>query len=238
MPDAAPFFPDARVLIPGDMDIKASALFSNVTFNVTDRFRLKAGTRYSHEHRDIMFVDTILPVAGPPNNPGVRLATGSSTRSFSDFTPEAGFEFDIGRTMLYGTYSEGFKSGSAALVDGTPNLTDPETIKNWEAGLKGRLFDGALNFSLAGFISEVKGAQFDRTRLIATGPRFDTSVENAAVTTGKGLEIDGTAFLSDEFSVDFRRGLVPHQIRQLHNHQSARPAGRARGACRPAGAHR
>lgn len=197
-PTTRSFFPDARVIIPGDLEIEAIAIFGNVTFDLTDSFRVKLGARYSDESRDIV-VNTFLPGAGP----GLQLPTGSDSRSFSDFTPEVGFEYDLGDLLVYATYSEGFKSGSAALVDGTPLLTEPETIENWEAGLKGNFLDGRLYLALAGFVYTVEGAQFDRTRLTAAGPRFDTSVENAATTEGAGIEIEGTAYLTDELRIDF-----------------------------------
>ncbi len=192
--------PAARVLILGDMNIEAYALFANLTYDITDSFRLKAGARYSHESRDIV-VTTRLP------GPAITLPVGSDSRSYSDFTPEVGLELDIGDTLLYATYSEGFKSGTAGLVDGTPILVDPETIENWEIGVKGSYFDGGLDLALAGFKYTVKGAQFDRTRLTAGGPRFDTSIENAAVTDGLGLELEGTAYLSNEFRIAFNATL-------------------------------
>lgn len=198
VPPVAALFPDARVFIPGNMDVEAWALFANFSFDVTDSFRIKLGARYSDESRDIQ-VDTFLPGAGP----GLQLATGTDSRSFSDFTPEFGLEFDVGETLLYASYSEGFKSGSAALVDGSPFITNPETIQNWEVGFKGTYFDGGLNLAVAAFVYQVDDAQFDRTRLIAGGPRFTTSVENAAATNGMGIEVEGTAFLSDDFSIDF-----------------------------------
>ena len=223
-PEIAQFFPDARVLIPGAMDVEAWALFANFTFDVTDTFRIKAGARYSDESRDIQ-VDTFLPGAGP----GLQLATGADSRSFSDFTPEIGLELDIGETLVYATYSEGFKSGSAALVDGTPLITEPETIENWEAGLKGTYLDGALDLSLAAFYYEVAGAQFDRTRLTAGGPRFDTSVENAATTEGKGLEIEGTAYLTDEFSIGFNGSLYDIAFKDFITDNPLDPLGALEG---------
>lgn len=189
-------YPDARVLILGQMHIKAYALFTNFTFSLTNNFRVKAGARQSWESRDIS-VTTRLPA------PGITLPVGADARDYSDFTPEIGAEFNVGRTLLYATYSEGFKSGTAGLVDGTPVLINPETIRNFEAGLKGTYLDGALYLALSGFVYKVKGAQFDRTRLTATGPRFDTSVENAAVLKGKGLELEGSAHLTDNFRIDF-----------------------------------
>ncbi len=223
-PEIAQFFPDARVLIPGQMDVEAWALFANFTFDVTDTFRIKAGARYSDESRDIQ-VDTFLPGAGP----GLQLATGADSRSFSDFTPEIGLELDVGETLLYATYSEGFKSGSAALVDGTPFITEPETIENWEAGLKGTYFDGGLDLSVAAFYYEVDGAQFDRTRLTAGGPRFSTSVENAATTEGMGIEVEGTAYLTDEFSLGFNGSLYDIEFQDFITDNPLDPLGALEG---------
>ncbi|WAT18605.1 TonB-dependent receptor [Aurantiacibacter sp. MUD11] len=223
-PDIAQLFPDARVMIPGAMDVEAWALFANFTFDVTDTFRIKAGARYSDESRDIQ-VDTFLPGAGP----GLQLATGADSRSFSDFTPEIGLELDVGETLLYATYSEGFKSGSAALVDGSPFITNPETIENWEAGLKGTYLDGALDLSIAAFYYEVDGAQFDRTRLISSGPRFVTSVENAATTEGMGIEIEGTAYLTDEFSLAFNGSLYDIEFQDFITDNPLDPLGALEG---------
>ncbi len=223
-PDIAQLFPSARVVIPGAMDIEAWALFANFTFDVTESFRIKAGARYSHESRDIQS-DTFLPGAGP----GLQLATGMDSRSFSDFTPEIGVELDVGETLLYATYSEGFKSGSAALVDGTPFITNPETIENWEAGLKGTYFNGALDLAIAAFYYQVDGAQFDRTRLISSGPRFLTSVENAATTEGKGIEIEGKARLTDEFSLSFNGSLYDIEFQEFITDNPLDPLGALEG---------
>ena len=223
-PEIAQFFPDARVIIPGAMDIEAWALFANFTFDLTDAFRIKAGARYSDESRDIQ-VDTFLPGAGP----GLQLATGMDSRSFSDFTPEIGVELDVGETLLYATYSEGFKSGSAALVDGTPVITNPETIENWEAGLKGTYLDGGLDLAIAAFYYQVDGAQFDRTRLTSAGPRFDTSVENAATTEGKGIEIEGTAYLTDEFRLGFNGSLYDMKFKEFITDNPLDPLGALEG---------
>jgi len=188
--------PDGRVAIVGDLDVEAFAIFANFTYSLTDQFRLRLGARYSDESRDID-VATRLP------GPGITLGPGTDSRSFSDFTPEVGLEYDLGDTLLYASYSEGFKSGSAALVDGSPDLIEPETIDNFEVGFKGNYLDNRLNLNVAGFLYEIENAQFDRTFLIAGGPRFSTSVENAASQDGLGVEIEGSFRPTDNFKLDF-----------------------------------
>ena len=194
--------PDARVDILGDLDIQAGAIFGNFTFDVTNKLRIKLGARQSWEGRDIV-VDTILPgpniilngEVGPPNN--------FDARNYSDFSPEAGLEFDWGDSLFYFTYSQGFKSGAASLVDGTPELLDQEEITNYEIGVKGSYFDGALNLAVSGYLYNIEGVQFDQTNLQATPPFFSTSVVNAAAQDGIGIEIEGSWRLTENFRIDF-----------------------------------
>ena len=167
-----------------------------MTFDVTDRFRLKLGARQSWEERAIV-VSTRLP------GPGITLGPGEDSRSYSDFSPEAGFEFDWSNSLVYFTYSQGFKSGAASLVDGSPFLIDEEEIDNFEFGIKGSYLQGRLNLAVAGFFYDIQNAQFDRTRLISGGPRFTTSVENAASQDGKGIEVEGSWLPFNNLQVDF-----------------------------------
>ena len=188
--------PDTRVIIPGDMDIEAIALFANVNFDLSDALRLKLGGRYSEEDRDIV-VSTRLP------GPQITLGPNADSRSYSSFTPEIGLEYDWQDMLVYLTYSEGFKSGTSSLFDGTPELINPETITNYEVGAKGLYFDNTLELALAGFIYRIEDAQFDRTRLTATGARFSTSVENAASTDGHGIELEGSWQATPALRFDF-----------------------------------
>jgi len=197
-------FPDARALIPGEMNIEAYALFANFIIDLGDTFRLKVGGRQSEEDRDVI-VETRLPGAGPgiTLTPGVQIPFNSDERSYSQFTPELGFEWNVGDSLVYATYSEGFKSGVAALVDTVPVLIDPELIENYEFGIKGTYLDGSLNLGLAAFMYDIDSVQYDRTSLTAGGPRFSTSVENAGTTSGQGLELEGSWQASDAFRLDF-----------------------------------
>lgn len=228
LPNGAPLnalLPDARVIIPGEMNIEAAALFANFTFDLTDSFRVKLGGRYSEEDRDIISLTRLpgrpafdastgtcaVPSPLPPvfgstlgdNNCPFPTALQTSERSYDDFTPEIGFEFDFGESLFYGTYSEGFKSGTAALVDPTPFLIEPETIENYELGLKGTYWDGTLNFGIAGFVYTIDNVQYDRTTLTSAGARFDTSVENAGSTDGQGIEVEGSWQATEQFRLDF-----------------------------------
>lgn len=188
-----------RVVIPSEMDVEALALFANFTFDVTDALSVKLGARYSEEDRAIR---NRFGVQGGPV-PFAFDPVRSVERDYSDFTPEIGFEYMLDNTLLYATYSEGFKSGTGALGQRFPSLVNPETIENIELGLKGSYFDDSLRLSLAGFHYTVEDAQFDRTSAIPVPPGFAVSIENAATTEGQGLELEGNWQATDNFRLDF-----------------------------------
>lgn len=204
--------PESRVVIPGRMNIEAYAVFANFTFDITDTFRAKVGARQSEEERDII-VETRLPGPGftlgtdsdpdPNRNGTIAQLPIQDERSYSSFTPEFGLEFDVGESLVYFTYSQGFKSGVAALVDTTPLLIAPEEITSYDLGVKGTYLDGTLNLSAAAFLYDIDAVQYDRTSLTSAGPRFSTSVENAGTTSGQGIEVEGAWQAFDNFRLDF-----------------------------------
>jgi iron complex outermembrane receptor protein len=186
-PASAP--PDlVRVAVFADLDVEAYAAFANFTFDLTEALALKVGARYSHEERE---VENLFGVAPPPAPGPIYDPVGNDKKSYSKATPEIGLEYTLeDGTLLFATYSEGFKSGTANLGERFPSLINEETIDNIEVGLKGTYLDNTLQLNLAGFIYQVEDAQFDRTFPIPVPPFFSAKLENAAVTDGQGIEIE------------------------------------------------
>jgi len=185
----------ARVIVPATLDIDAWALFTNFTYDLTDMFSVKAGARYSAEKRT---EENHFAVASPTDAAAIFDPVKRASRDYSNFSPEVGVEFrPDDRVMLYLTYSEGFKSGTANLGERVPNLVDPETIKNYEAGIKSRWFNDSVLLNLAAFKYKVEDAQYDRTYAITAPPFYAARLENAATTDGKGLELE-TAWLATD----------------------------------------
>ena len=189
----------SRVVVPATLDIDAWALFTNFTYDLTDMFSVKAGARYSAEERT---EENHFGVASPVDAAAVFDPVKRASRDYSNFSPELGVEFrPTDRVMLYFTYSEGFKSGTANLGERVPNLVDPETIKNFEAGIKSRWFDDSVLLNIAAFKYKVEDAQYDRTYAITAPPFYAARLENAATTDGRGLELETAWLASDNFKL-------------------------------------
>jgi iron complex outermembrane receptor protein len=201
--------PPKRVCIRSDLDTEAYAAFGQAVVRFGD-FSLKLGGRYSDETRDVKNPAYIIGAngAGPaviqfnadPRTAANPMGSGAS-RSFSDFTPEAGLEWHPGETaMLYYTYSEGFKSGSGENAAGSITIVNPETITNHEIGLKSEWFDRRLAVNLSGFSYELEGLQINKT---ISGPPagFVTIFENAADVSGHGVELEFFGSPTQQFSL-------------------------------------
>lgn len=98
-------------------------------FHVTDPLDVIIGSRLSWYHYE--FGDTVRD-------------------EDARFTPYAGLVYELnGWSSAYATYSEIFNPQSSKGVDG--NTLEPELGSNYELGLKGEFYEGALNASLALF---------------------------------------------------------------------------------------
>ena len=140
---------------------------------------------------------------------GGRLATGRAT--WNKFTPKVGLSYapndDI---LLYGSYSEGFRSGGFN-GRGTDILTlgpyDPETVKNFEFGLKTQLLDNRLIVNLSAFHTKYGNKQEDVVFPDPTGATV-TVVQNAASATLKGFEIEAKAMPTEGLTLGFNFGYL------------------------------
>jgi len=181
-------------LIPGltadsknNLDTKSIAGFGQVTFSLTDSFRLIAGGRYTHESRKIDGFR--MPVTG-----GDQVDYTGDT-DFNNFSFRGGLEYDLGPlNMLYATVSRGFKSGGFNTFQGMadqPNYYRPEKLYSYTAGLRNRFLDNRVQLNVEGFYWDYKGSQQTHFAYDPTGTlQFMTF--NAATATMYGFDVDLT----------------------------------------------
>jgi iron complex outermembrane recepter protein len=182
-------FPDrSRVSILADLDVEAYAAFGNFTYRLTDELSAKLGGRFSAERREVR---NRFGVASPVQAAAVFDPRKKDSDRFSNLSPEVGLEYrPRGNLLLYATYSEGFKSGTANLGERAPRVVDPEKVENIELGVKADFLDGRVITNLSVFDFKVEDGQFDRTFPIPAPPFFSATLENAATTRGRGAELE------------------------------------------------
>ncbi|MBX3595052.1 TonB-dependent receptor [Sphingomonas sp.] len=176
----------------------AWALFAEGTFNITDQLSVTAGVRYSWETKrslnEISAIDLTTPwPAANMSNFGfipTTLRAGyplNRSQNFDSWTPKFAINYEFSPYVsAYATYVQGFKSGGYNY--GTVQAPyGPETIANYEAGLRARTMNGALTLRSAIF-------RYDYSRLQQTvqlgAPTPGTFVLNTGDARIQGIELE------------------------------------------------
>ncbi|RYE44140.1 MAG: TonB-dependent receptor, partial [Hyphomicrobiales bacterium] len=192
---------DSDVTIYATQSIKSLAGFGEVYYDVTDRLTLIGGLRYSWEQRKLDGNAVFGAIQAA--NPGF-LRVGK--KSWDSFTPRASIKYELTPTSnVYFTYSQGFKSGVfntnnpfTVLFGQDPDVVDPEKIKAYELGFKGRIND-VLSLEMAGFYYDYTNLQ--TTIITEVGGAPLSVLRNAKSARVYGLEADATLRFSDMFDM-------------------------------------
>ncbi len=181
-----------------DIRSTSKAVFGEATYSFNDIFSLTAGGRYTSEYKYTLSTTDL----GNPNNP---LTVGSNAGNFHNFSPRVVAQAQwTPRFMTYLSYSKGFRSGGFNDRYDTTLPNDgfvpyqPETLTNYEAGLRSELFDRHLRLNLTYFHSN-----YDNLQLTSTFPNTTTTfTQNVGTAQMDGVELEGTAVLTHAFRVN------------------------------------
>jgi iron complex outermembrane recepter protein len=167
------------------------AVFGETNFSLTDSLRLTTGLRWTRDERELEQKDTTtiggVVVAFVEDNP---------SDEWNELTWRLVLDYSINEdTLLYASYSRGFKSGNYNVSGiGTPPV-DPEIIDAYELGYKATLLDGSAQLNMAVYYYDYTDLQVTRTLAGAL------ITENAAAAEIYGFEADLVANLTDALSV-------------------------------------
>lgn len=195
----------------GHLLTNAAAVFGQASYHMTDRLTLVVGARYSTEKKSEadLFTDFAnsqlflepLDRSNPPVGPAFR-----QSKRWKAFTPKVGLNFQIEPgTLLYGSYSKGFKAGvfnlgAATAAPGNPSLVsnppvNPEKISAFELGLKTRQFNNRVRLALTGFYydySDLQLTKIEGTLVLLT---------NAAKARTYGVEFESEVRATDRLTL-------------------------------------
>jgi iron complex outermembrane recepter protein len=182
-----------------DKKIKQKAAFGEITYNLTDNWDVTGGMRwfeYDRRQVDIYEVPKGLPISGSWDIGGVQTSEGVANDTVLKFNTRYHLTDD---RMMYFTYSEGFRLGGnnsqrAANTGLIPLTYGPDTLTNYEAGLKSEWLDNRLQLNVSLFYMEWEDIQInDRAE---GGPFWAVGTVNAGAAETKGAEINGQMFIT------------------------------------------
>ena len=211
------------------VDTTTYAVFGDFTYDFTDQLSLSVGGRYTWDERNANILRQNYLGGGSPFFGGAGLPFGAPStnfngkRSFNKFTPRVSVSFKPTPDQnIYASFSQGFKGGGfdpRGVGTNAPDLNGngirgendevaaflsfrPESVDSYEVGYKGNLFNGGLNFALAGFYADYTDVQIPGSVACIVGglPSFCGVTSNAGKATFKGVELEFNARLGESLA--------------------------------------
>ncbi len=167
------------------------AAFANVTFNVTDRFDIGAGGRYSHNRQNLAQNQS-----GELIGPTAVISSTSETERPTTYSFTGRYHFDPDQ-MLYGRIASGYRAGGANFTYPPGHASfDPDTTVNYELGFKSEWWDHRLVVNPAVYYIDWSKIQVFQTT--STGLAYYT---NGGRASSQGLELSLDAQPADGLHV-------------------------------------
>ena len=201
---------DPLIVIPinatTQQETDSTAFFFEFDYDLSDDLTLTLGGRSIDEEKRSQACDGGYPAC--PN-----LNTDASA-DWTKFTPKVALKYQVNPdVMVYGLYSQGYRSGGFNGRWGSFNSAtvpyDPETVTNTEFGIKTTLRDNRVHFNMTVFSMDYEDKQIDVDIVDASAALGRSTVAaNVAEATFRGVEIELHALVSENFSIDANLGTL------------------------------
>ena len=192
---------------------ESKSLYGQATYNVRDDMRFIFGLRYTEDS----FSSDVTNFFG--------LQTYLIEDEIDETTGRIAIERDIDEdTMIYASYTKGFKPGGSNLTFGYPEddegfgaqpapqlifpLFESEIIDAYEFGIKTDLLEGRMRANISAFSYDYENLQFQ-----STDPDiYRGGVANIPESEMSGLELELIGVLSDSLTMDLRVAFLDTEI--------------------------
>lgn len=211
-------------------DKKSNSFFGDLTYSITDSFRVFGGLRLIYEQKDYRIrlteeipeltadyanmVANLPPVVAASVPPFALTNTACPQYQYQDLDEEKvtgrlGAQVDVfGNSMLYGSYSTGYKAGGFSASSCNDNYKS-EKLDAIEVGLKSTMFDERLKTAVAIFAYDYKDLQLEEvvgTSIVPTNA--DANIY--------GLEIEANALLTDSLELNVSAAFNDSEYEDLY----------------------
>jgi iron complex outermembrane receptor protein len=184
----------------GTIYTKSIAAYADWTFDVSKKFSVDVGARWTNEDKHAVVKNIGYTDATFKKPSGVIAANFDKTINFTNLSPKISLDYQVTPDiMLYGLASRGFKSGGyniRAQATAVPRSAEPfkdEQVDSYEIGSKMGLLDNSLFLNLSAFHNKYKDIQlsiFTEYTTQQNTKAFFGDFTNAGAGTVQGLEVE------------------------------------------------
>lgn len=184
-------FPVVKLHSGGSIDNDSTAIFGQATYDISDAWSATLGLRYTEDNKKFKPDQYVLEgrLTGLP--PGFRaLPHKEVDNDKNEWTPMVNVAYNMSdATMLYASYSKGYKSGGFDQrvfppLPAAPSF-DPEYVKSYELGLKYNSDDNRFRANGAIFYMD-----YDDLQIAVLNETIDVVTRNAGDAEIKGFELE------------------------------------------------
>ncbi len=176
------------VLTDQAVKTRSYAAFVDGTVHLPAAFDLTLGARYTHDEKtaDLVRTDFVRPATGSFTARGLKA-------DWSEVTPRAVLSWTPREDLkVYGSVTRGYTAGGfntdAAVITALAKPFDPETVTNYELGVKSQWLADTLRINASVFHMDYK----DKQELFFNNLTRVLTITNAGQATVKGAELEVT----------------------------------------------
>ena len=222
-------FAEGLLQVDGDnvLETENYAVYGQADWAINDLFTLQVGGRFTSEEKTFegfqndlngfnykLFNDIDYSPEGAarngfpnPNEPLRFYVAGVQEKSFENFSPRVSLQmFPTDDVMVYGTWSQGYKTGGWTTRLSNPLPTAPdfdeEEAESFEIGVKSQLFDNLLQLNAAAFTTTYDGIQLNFQEGVSP------TIRNAGEAEITGAEVETVWNFTDNFVVNASVGVL------------------------------
>ncbi len=186
---------------------QTAAVFGQIKFNLTEKFNIAFGGRYTYDHNtqslSFPFVSSVgyTGVVNPFVGATVTPYQPEGAVTGHNFSYRIAPQYKVAdNLMVYATYSTGYKPGGVAFVSSKYDPFKEETVYAWELGEKSEWFEHRLRFNLDAFVEHFSGYQATTLVTVPGIPLPQGVIGNAGGLTSKGAEATFDYLATDALS--------------------------------------
>ena len=160
------------------------AIFGQLDYALSDNLHLISGLRYEKQNMD--YDDDLLSI--------------KTDKSWNKVTPKISLQYRFSPEVnTYATVAQGYRTGgfNHTATDLEYQTFDPEELWNYEIGLKTNLLDNKLLLNTSLYYMDIQDMQVEESINPLT-----SYVNNAAEATSKGIELEITAYATEELTLN------------------------------------
>ncbi|HEY4750968.1 MAG TPA: TonB-dependent receptor [Steroidobacteraceae bacterium] len=205
-----PAYPNDSYFLQTSSKDQQYAAFGEVTWSLTDQWKLTVGARESHTKYSFNTYTGGPQLYAPPT-------TGSGSNAQNSFTPKVSLQFQVNQdNMIYTTYAKGFRPGGANNplpeaacaedfanfgIKAAPTTYNSDTVDSYEIGAKDNI-DNRIRLA-----SSIYYIKWKNIQQVVVPPICQISfIDNLGQAVAKGVDLQAEVSLTNALTAELAAG--------------------------------